>query len=493
MSTPLSLDLLDARLRPLCDAYLGAMQVPGASIAVVSGDRAYHYAYGVKSLATAEPVTATTAFNIGSCSKAFTSTTVASLVADDLVSWDDPITKYVHEFQLYDPWVTSHATLRDLSANRLGLPREGLTEFGFDPSVPNTYIFETLRHTAPAWPFRDRCTYVNPGHTANAVAAGRVTGKGFLATVRERILEPLGMSGTSGGDAARDELPDQAAWHAFVDGKPTLIDTVYADQYLGTGGMVVSGVDALQWLRLHLNGGSVDGRQVIARHALLETHRPHSIMRIEDSPSHLGLMYPDARMGAYALGWAASDFEGHPLIAHSGGDYGIAAHTMLLPGSGIGIAVYANCAGGGAILTAYGIAAALLGMPPRDWMAYFLNKLPVPTPEPLSSEPMSATDLARCCGTYVHAADGPLVIERNESGLSGCLKMGYRMQFRLAPISRQRFQIQFTAPEQRSLSARDPYTLVFEVTDGVAGSATVQSRLTARRFERQTEPVVNQG
>jgi CubicO group peptidase (beta-lactamase class C family) len=101
MPLPASLDLLDPRLRPICDAYLAVGKVPGASIAVVVGDRGYHYGYGVKSISTREPVTAQTSFNIGSCSKAFTSATVASLVADGLVSWDDPITKYVPEFQLY--------------------------------------------------------------------------------------------------------------------------------------------------------------------------------------------------------------------------------------------------------------------------------------------------------------------------------------------------------------------------------------------------------
>ena len=38
MTSPLSLDLLDTRLKPLCDAYLGSTQTPGASIELVVGD-----------------------------------------------------------------------------------------------------------------------------------------------------------------------------------------------------------------------------------------------------------------------------------------------------------------------------------------------------------------------------------------------------------------------------------------------------------------------
>jgi CubicO group peptidase (beta-lactamase class C family) len=485
MPLPASLDLLDPRLRPICDAYLAVGKVPGASIAVVVGDRGYHYGYGVKSISTREPVTAQTSFNIGSCSKAFTSATVASLVADGLVSWDDPITKYVPEFQLYDAWVTAHATLRDLGGNRLGLPRVGLTEFGMDPSVPNTYIFEKLRHTQPTRPFRDRCTYVNHGHTANAVAAGRITGQGFLGTLRERILAPLGMSGTSGGDAARTELADQAAWHTLVDGKTVCINAIYADQYLGTGGMAVSGADAIQWLRLHLNGGTVDGKVVIPREALLETHRPQSVMRLEDNRAHGGLMYPGARMAAYALGWTASDFEGHPLVAHSGGDWGVSAFTLLLPRAGIGVAVYLNQAWSPAVPTAYALAAALLDMPPRDWLAYFQSFLPAGTPEPLSPGSPAKSDLERCPGTYDHPADGPLVIERDADGLTATLELGYNMRFRLAPLATpHHYRLQTSVPEYNLLNL-DPTTLQFGVDDDVVRTLTLHSSGGDRVFERR--------
>ena len=53
---------------------------------MVRDDKGYHCAYGVKSIVTREPVTAGTAFHIASCSKAFVSAAVASLVADGLVS-----------------------------------------------------------------------------------------------------------------------------------------------------------------------------------------------------------------------------------------------------------------------------------------------------------------------------------------------------------------------------------------------------------------------
>ncbi len=492
MTSPAPLDLLDPRLRPLCDAILREAQVPGASVSVVVADRCYQHLHGVKSITSGEPVTPGTGFNIGSCSKAFASATVASLVADGLVRWDDPISTWVPELQFADPRLTEMVSLRDLAANRLGLPRGGLAEFGLDPRFPAENLFARLRHTPSAFPFRDRFGYVNAGHAANSVAVGRITGKGFLATLRERILAPLGMTGTSGGAATPLELKDLSGWHVVVDGRPVEIEPVYTDQYLSSGGMVVSGADALAWLRLHLNGGLVDGRQVVAREALLETHRPHAVATPgKDGPT---LFYPDAHMAAYALGWAVSDLEGHPLVAHSGSDMGVAAMTLLLPASGIGIAVYGNSIGGGpgTLALAYALAATLLSLKPRDWLAYFKSKAPVPPPAAPAEAaaapavpifPTVSPDLY--AGRYAHPADGTLDVRRDGDLLVCTLCDAYRLSATLLPCAAHRFTMDLHAPEWKGAAAVEPPTLTFTVVQGQATQAEISGPFAGRPFLRQ--------
>jgi hypothetical protein len=158
----------------------------------------------------------------------------------------------VPEFQLYDPWITQQVSFRDLCGNRLGLPRAGLMEFGLDPSFPAEYVFPRLRHTPPIAPFRSRFTYVNAGHAAAAVAVGRITGLGFLATLRERILGPLGMDGTSGGAAARTALSDQAGWHAHVNAILTVAGNVYTDQVRELAEKWFGGIDSGDHYRRNL-------------------------------------------------------------------------------------------------------------------------------------------------------------------------------------------------------------------------------------------------
>lgn len=455
----LPLEMLDPQLLGLCDAILGHAQVPGAVVAVVAEGRGYLHCHGVKSQATLEPVRPSTGFNIGSCSKAFASATLAALIGEGLADWDDPVTKWVPEFALCDPALTAQVTLRDLSGNRLGLARQGLPEYGMTPRLNPEEVIARLRHTPMAYPLRSRFTYVNAGHTACAVAAGRIGGKGFIPTLRERILTPLGMTTTSGGSATPHDLNDLAGWHVVRDGVVHEIAPVFTDMYLASGGMVVSGHDALQWLRLHLGQGTVDGVEIIAGEALAETHRPQIVaIPGRDIPS---LFHPEAHMGAYALGWAVADLRGEPMVTHSGSDLGVCAQTTFFPRAGIGIAVYNNAFGGGPapVALSFAMASTLLGLAPRDWFGHFRqfsnHPSTPPEPEPTDQDP------AEFIGSYLHPGDGPLDISWDGVQLTGQFRDSDRFTFDLAPTGPDRFALSIAAVELAPLLWPETHFLTF--------------------------------
>ena len=67
-------------------------QVPGVAIAIVRGSEpVYLKGYGVRSLETRQPVTPDTLFDIGSCTKAFTSASIAILADEGNVNCDDNV------------------------------------------------------------------------------------------------------------------------------------------------------------------------------------------------------------------------------------------------------------------------------------------------------------------------------------------------------------------------------------------------------------------
>ncbi len=63
-----------------------------------------------------------TLFAIASNSKAFTTASLAILIDEGKIGgWDDKVSKYLPEFQLYNPYVTEDLTIRDLVSHRVGL------------------------------------------------------------------------------------------------------------------------------------------------------------------------------------------------------------------------------------------------------------------------------------------------------------------------------------------------------------------------------------
>jgi CubicO group peptidase (beta-lactamase class C family) len=81
--------------------------VPGMAVAIVSADQViYAKGFGVKAVGTTAPVDPHTVFQIGSASKAFTSTLAAMQVDAGMFQWTDRVAEHLPDFMMSDPWVT---------------------------------------------------------------------------------------------------------------------------------------------------------------------------------------------------------------------------------------------------------------------------------------------------------------------------------------------------------------------------------------------------
>jgi CubicO group peptidase (beta-lactamase class C family) len=230
------------------DAFIAEVQqlwdVPGVAVAVVRRDGPVHVrAYGVRSVATSVPADIDTAFAVGSCSKAFTSRLAAALVDAAVIGWDDPIRKYLPSFQLYDPWISDHVTFRDVLANRTGLSRASVGEYGSDLS--RAEILHQARYIQPIAGFRDQLTYCNVGYAAAAEAMARSVGHPFDDVMDEYLLRPLGLSQRTTSDVSCMTTNNVAAPHYKVDGKVQTVPPISMDNLLGAAGQTMSARDAI--------------------------------------------------------------------------------------------------------------------------------------------------------------------------------------------------------------------------------------------------------
>src|ERR1700760_4186452 len=96
-------------------------RIPGAAVCIVKDNKVVMmHGYGIKELGLNDKVDENTLFMIGSNTKAFTATALATLQAQGKLSLDDKITKYFPPFKLDNHPAGEMTTLRDLLCHRIG-------------------------------------------------------------------------------------------------------------------------------------------------------------------------------------------------------------------------------------------------------------------------------------------------------------------------------------------------------------------------------------
>ena len=333
-----------ASLIPQFDTYAGQVfiksRVPGMAVAVVKNDSViYLRTFGVKNLTTREPVGLDTRFQLASISKTFSSASIASMVGKGELSWDDRVVSLYPGFQLSDPWITDHVTVRDLLMHRTGLPPyagDELQDIGYNRSE----IISKLRLIPLTGDYRSSYAYSNIGITSAAEAAAKKAGMSWENLVSERVIVPAGLKNTSARFADFENASDRVDTYSMMNGTPVAGPLLNDDVNSPAGGVSSTINDMSRYARLQLNDGSIDGKQVIDAAALKETHRPQNIMKTTNTS-----------ITAYDLGWESVAENGRVRVEH-GGDLtsGVSTYITLYPEEKMAIVVLTNGFPGGHIL-----------------------------------------------------------------------------------------------------------------------------------------------
>jgi CubicO group peptidase (beta-lactamase class C family) len=319
-------------LHDLLDQAVRRHRVPGASIAVLDGTDVAVAATGVLHRGTGVRATPDSLFQIGSITKVWTATLLAQLVAEGRLGFETPVAEVLPGFRVADPAVSAAVTVHQLLTHTSGIDGDVFTDTGRGDDCVARYVAECTS-VGQVHPVGATLSYCNTGF----VIAGRLvevlTGQVWDVALRERLVEPLGLTHTV--TLPEDVLRFRAAMgHIAEPGEqPEPAPQWSLPRSVGPAGMIcASAADVIEFARMHLRRGrGPAGDEILSASLAAEMQRIHAEV---PNPGSLG--------DHCGLGWFLRDWDGATVYGHDGGTIGQYAFLRVDPHHGVAVALLTN-------------------------------------------------------------------------------------------------------------------------------------------------------
>lgn len=314
---------LVAKLQQTVDDTMAEYDVPGAAVGVwIPGEGSWTAVAGLADVEANTPVTPEMQWPIRSITKSYTVTLILQLVDEGVISLDDTIDQYVDG--VTDGDTITLRELADMSSGNADYFTDDFVQDFFVDDPDRIFTLDELNGYILGQPAQFAPGAEKVYTNANTNLLGKVvevaTGEAFSDVIAERILEPLGQTGTR-------YITDVSTWT-----EPHPLGYVPSDtggrwdgqnpnlSALGpAGSMITSLDDARVW------------GETLATGALLTPETQSQ--REEGAPLDAGPPY-----GEYALGMGQTD----GWWGHNGEGLGFTAAVFHDPRTGATIAVFFN-------------------------------------------------------------------------------------------------------------------------------------------------------
>ncbi|AXH36103.1 class A beta-lactamase-related serine hydrolase [Humibacter sp. BT305] len=310
---------LQTRLQSAVEGVMAEYDVPGAAAGVwIPGKGSWTTAIGVADVAGNVPVTTDMSWPIRSVTKSYTVSLILRLADEGRLSLDDTIDQYVDG--ITDGDRITLLELANMSSGNADYVGEAfLDDFQKDPG--KVYTLDELNafvvgQPAQFEPGTDHL-YTNANTNLLGAVVEKVTGQPYADALRERILDPLGQTGTR-------YISDVDAWTGprptgYVQADGTLQPQQENPSILGPAGSLFSTLD--------------DGR------VWADTLGSGALLKPETQGlREVGHEIPRPPYDLYAVGIG----ETNGWWGHNGEGVGFTAATFYDPETGASIVVYMN-------------------------------------------------------------------------------------------------------------------------------------------------------
>ncbi len=343
--------------------------VPGLSVAIVKdGKVVVSKGYGILEKDGKENADGGTLYAIASNTKAFISSVLAVLVSEGKLDWDDRVIDHLPGFEMYDPYVTSELTIRDLLCHRSGLGTFSGDAIWYKSELPASEIIKKIKYVPQAYSFRSGYGYSNLMFITAGEVITKVSGMPWQEYLSETFFKPLGMSRsiTSTDDLLSTE--NYATPHKTQLNENTPIKWTNWDNMGAAGGIISSTDDMAKWMNFHLNQGIHQGDTILdpVQQNLLWTLHNNYVL------SHRGRQgIPGRHFTGYGLGWGLQDYYGRMMVSHGGGYDGMYSRVVMVPDENLGVVVLTNSMSGISVPLSYFIVNQYIREDTRDWVKGF--------------------------------------------------------------------------------------------------------------------------
>lgn len=336
--------LTSKQIDSVTEKTLSTFNVPGIAVAVIKDGKVIHArGYGVRSIRTKQKVDENTLFGVASNTKAFTAASLGMLIDEKKLSWDTKVTEIIPEFKMYDPWVTSEFTVRDLLTHRsgLGLGAGDLMIWPDSSTVDKKQLIYNLRYLKPVSSFRTKYDYDNLMYIIAGEVIARVSGISYEEFIENRIMKPLGMTKTAASWYRLKDKSNVIDGHAPYEDKLLTVGLSFGEVANAAGGIYSNVTDMSKWVMAMINGGKYGTnleKSLFSPAVARELWTPQTLIN-NGNP---------ASFSSYGLGWFLSNVNGKFQATHTGGLSGIVTQVTIIPELKLGIIVLTNQQSGAA-------------------------------------------------------------------------------------------------------------------------------------------------
>ena len=295
-----------------------------ALVAVNNGQVVLNETYGYKNLDTKEPIAKDDIFRIASISKSFCATAVMQLVEQGKLSLDQDVSELVG-FEVRNPNFPDKVITVKMLLSHTASMSDANGYFSLNAMNPDSSA--TWKQAWNSYAPETGYEYCNLGYNTLGTIVERVSGERYDQYIVNHILNPIGVYGgyevlsldstkfvnIYTWDGEKNEYIHKPAAYATKEKEiENYVFGVSTPVFSPTGGLKISAQDLAQVMKMHMNLGTAEnGTQIISK---------------ESAEAMQSIVAPKTDEGdAYGFAIRTSNqlLDGHTMIGHTGGAYGV--------------------------------------------------------------------------------------------------------------------------------------------------------------------------